>query len=78
MSKFYLNKAKGFLKLIKENEDGIFVNETPQFKGKIMVGKKKIDIKLYPAYKPSGSRGTITVKPNNYVIEIGGKNGKNS
>ena len=46
MSKFYLNKAKGFLKMIRENKDGIFVNETPQFKGKVMIGKKKIEIKL--------------------------------
>ena len=51
MNKFYLNKAKGFLKLLKENEDGIWVNTTPQFKGKIMIGKKKINIKLYPAKK---------------------------
>ena len=71
MSKFYLNKAKGFLKMIRENKDGIFVNETPQFKGKVMIGKNKIEIKLYPAYKPGGPSGTITVKPNKYVIEIG-------
>ena len=78
MSKFYINKAKGYLKMVKENEDGIFVNDTPQFKGKVMIGKKKIEIKLYPAYKPGGPHGTITVKPNKYVIEIGGKDGKSS
>ena len=71
MNKFYIHKAKGYLKLIKENVDGIFVNETPQFKGNVMIGKKKIEIKLYPAYKPGGPHGTITVKPNKYIIEIG-------
>jgi hypothetical protein len=78
MNKFYLNKAKGYLKLVDQNEDGIFVNETPQFKGKVMIGKKKIEIKLYPAYKPGGPHGAITKNPNKYVIEIGGKNGKSS
>ena len=48
-----------------------FVNETPQFKGKVMIGKKKLNVKLYPAYKPGGPQGSIPKNPNKYVIEIG-------
>ncbi len=71
MSKCYLHKTKEFLRLSKKDEEGIFVNETPQFKGKIMIGKKKLNVKLYPAYKPGGPQGTIPKNPNKYVIEIG-------
>ena len=71
MNKFYLNKAKGYLRLAEKNENGIFVNETPQFKGKVMIGKKKLNVKLYPAYKPGGPQGSIPKNPNKYVIEIG-------
>ena len=72
MDEFYLNKAKGYLHTIKRNEDGIFVNVSPQFKGNIMIGKKKIDIELYPAYKPGGPYGIIPKKPNKFIIIIGG------
>ena len=78
MDKFYLNKAKEYFRTIKKNEDGIFVNLTPQFKGKIIIGKKKIEIKLYPGFKPGGPQGIIPKNPNKYIIEIGGKDGKGS
>tara|TARA_Y100001963_G_C6730150_1_gene423448 strand:- start:829 stop:1047 length:219 start_codon:yes stop_codon:yes gene_type:complete len=71
MDKFYIHKAKGYLKILKENKDGIWVSESPQFKGKIMIGKKKIEIKLYPAFKPGGPQGVIPKNPNKFIIETG-------
>tara|TARA_R110000824_G_scaffold290363_2_gene478903 strand:- start:134 stop:364 length:231 start_codon:yes stop_codon:yes gene_type:complete len=71
MCKFYLSKARKYLKLIKENKDGIFVNESHQFVGKVELKDGTIlNIRLFPAYKPGGPSGTITVKPNKYVIDV--------
>lgn len=71
MCKFYLNKARKYLKLIKQNKDGIFVNENHQFVGTVELKSGiKLNIKLHPAFKPSGKEGTITKNPNKYVIDI--------
>ena len=71
MCKFYLNKARKYLRLIKENKDGIFVNTSHQFVGKAELKDGTIlNIKLFPAYNPSGKNGSITKNPNKYIIDI--------
>ena len=71
MCKFYLNKARKFLRLAKENKDGVFVNEKHQFVFKVeLKSGVKLNIKLFPAYKPGGPMGEITKNPNKYVIDI--------
>ena len=65
MDEFYLNKAKGYLHTIKRKlkKCNPYINNFQ---------KKKIDIELYPAYKPGGPYGIIPKKPNKFIIKIGG------
>tara|TARA_R100000278_G_scaffold38102_2_gene33862 strand:- start:10757 stop:10984 length:228 start_codon:yes stop_codon:yes gene_type:complete len=71
MCKFYLNKSKKYLKAIKKNKDGIFVSTNHQFVGTVVLKSGiKLNIKLHPAYNPSGSQGTITKNPNKFVVDI--------
>ena len=71
MCKFYLNKARKFLRLMKENKDGIFVNTSHQFVGKAELKDGTVlNIKLFPGYKPGGPQGVIPKNPNKYIIDI--------
>ena len=68
---FYLNKPKKFLNIVKENDDGIFVSENYQFYGKFKDDNGNvISLKIFPAYKVGGPKGTIPQKPNKYVARI--------
>ena len=69
MCKFYLNKARKFLRLMKENKDGIFVNTSHQFVGKAELKDGTVlNIKLFPGYKPGGPEGVIPKNPNKYIV----------
>tara|TARA_R100000742_G_C4272364_1_gene91541 strand:- start:957 stop:1184 length:228 start_codon:yes stop_codon:yes gene_type:complete len=68
---FYLNKPKKFSKVLRENDDGIFVSDNYQFHGKLTDDNNNvIHLKIYPAYKPGGPTGTIPKNPNKYLARI--------
>ena len=71
MCKYYLNKARKYYSLSKQNKDGVFVDEKHRFVGTAeLKDGTKLRIRLYNAYKPGGPSGTLPKNPNKYVIDI--------
>ena len=71
MCKYYLNKARKYIKLSTRNKEGIWVNDKHRFVGTVeLKNGTKLNIKLFEGRKPGGPAKAIPKNPNKMIIEI--------
>lgn len=71
MCKYYLNKSRKYISLLKKTDEDIWVNKYHRFQGTVeLKSGKRLKIKLFPAFKPGGPEGIVPKNPNKMVIKI--------